>query len=128
MDNFSFLGAIHITMIDDMYEKFTDDPKSIGKEWSNFFKGYDFAKQVYSEDDIPNYFQKEFKVINLIDAYRKSGHLFTRTNPVRERRKYRPTLDFKNFGLEESDLETEFHAGTQVGIGPTTLRLIIEHL
>jgi 2-oxoglutarate dehydrogenase E1 component len=118
MDNFSFLGSAHTKMIEALYEKFTLDPASIDKEWSHFFKGYDFAKEVYSDDDIPQYFQKEFKVINLIDAYRKSGHLFTKTNPVRERRKYTPTLDYKNFGLEESDLKAEFQAGTQVGIGP----------
>jgi len=128
MDKFSFLGAIHISMIEEMYEKFRYDPSSIGEEWSYFFKGYDFAKEVYSEEDIPSYFQKEFKVISLIDAYRKRGHLFTKTNPVRERRKYTPTLDFKNFGLEDSDLDTEFQAGTQIGIGPASLRMIIEHL
>jgi len=128
MDKFSFLGALHTTMIDEMYESFIKDPKSIGEEWGHFFQGYDFAKEVYSEDDIPQYFQKEFKVINLIDAYRKSGHLFTKTNPVRDRRKYNPTLHFKNFGLDDPDLDTEFQAGTQVGIGPATLRVIINHL
>ena len=128
MDNFSFLGSAHTKMIEALYEKFTLDPESIDKEWSHFFKGYDFAKEVYSDDDIPQYFQKEFKVINLIDAYRKSGHLFTKTNPVRERRKYTPTLDYKNFGLEESDLKAEFQAGTQVGIGPSSLEKIIKHL
>ncbi len=128
MDKFSFLGAMHTTMIDDMYEKFIKDPESIGQQWSHFFQGYDFAKEVYSEEDIPQHFQKEFKVLNLIDAYRKSGHLFTKTNPVRERRKYTPTLHFKNFGLEEVDLEIEFQAGTQVGIGPSSLKMIIAHL
>ena len=128
MDKFSFLGALHTGMIEQMYDKFVQDPQSIEEEWSNFFQGFDFAKEVYSEEDIPQVFQKEFKVINLIDAYRKSGHLFTKTNPVRERRKYTPTLDFKNFGLEESDLEVEFQAGEQVGIGPSTLKVIIAHL
>ena len=103
MDNFSFLGGMHTTMIEEMYQNFVKDPKSIDEQWSHFFQGYDFAKQVYSEDDIPLHFQKEFKVMNLIDAYRKSGHLFTKTNPVRERRKYTPTLDIKNFGLDASD-------------------------
>ena len=98
MDKFPFLGAIHSGMIEQMYDKYLHDPKSINKEWSNFFQGFDFAKEVYSEEDIPQIFQKEFNVINLIDDYRKRGHLFTKTNPVRERRKYTPTLDFKNFG------------------------------
>ena len=128
MDKFSFLGGMHSNMIDEMYEKFSEDPESIDEQWSHFFQGYDFAKEAYSEDDIPQHFQKEFKVINLIDAYRKSGHLFTKTNPVRERRKYTPTLHFKNFGLDESDLEKTFQAGTQVGIGPATLNVIIAHL
>ena len=128
MDKFSFLGALHTGMIEQMYDQYLQDPQSITEEWSNFFQGFDFAKEVYSEEDIPQVFQKEFKVINLIDAYRKSGHLFTKTNPVRERRKYTPTLDIKNFGLEESDLEVEFQAGDQVGIGPSTLKVIVEHL
>jgi 2-oxoglutarate dehydrogenase E1 component len=128
MDKFSFLGALHTGMIEQMYDKFIQDPSSITEEWSSFFQGFDFAKEVYSEEDIPQIFQKEFKVINLIDAYRKSGHLFTKTNPVRERRKYTPTLDYKNFGLEQADLEVEFQAGEQVGIGPSTLKVIIAHL
>ena len=128
MDKFSFLGALHTGLIEEMYDKYLQDPQSIEEEWSNFFQGFDFAKEVYSEEDIPQVFQKEFKVINLIDAYRKSGHLFTKTNPVRERRKYTPTLDYKNFGLEKADLDIEFQAGEQVGIGPSTLKVIIAHL
>ncbi|MAW21124.1 MAG: 2-oxoglutarate dehydrogenase E1 component [Flavobacteriales bacterium] len=128
MDKFPFLGALHIGLIEEMYDRYIQDPHSVEGDWSNFFQGFDFAKEVYSEEDIPQVFQKEFKVINLIDDYRKSGHLFTKTNPVRERRKYTPTLDYKNFGLEESDLDIEFQAGEQIGIGPSTLRAIITHL
>ena len=128
MDNFSFLGAMHTSYVDEMYQKFKEDPENVGEEWGNFFKGFDFAQEVYSENDVPKYFQKEFKVINLIDAYRKRGHLFTKTNPVRKRRKYEPTLDYQNFGLEVNDLDTEFQAGTQVGIGPSSLKEIISHL
>ena len=128
MDNFSFLGAMHTSYVDEMYQKFKEDPVNVGEEWGNFFKGFDFAQEVYSENDVPKYFQKEFKVINLIDAYRKRGHLFTKTNPVRKRRKYEPTLDYQNFELEVNDLDTEFQAGTQVGIGPSSLKEIISHL
>ena len=128
MDKFSFLGALHTGWVEEMYDKYLQDPQSIEEEWSNFFQGFDFAKEVYTEEDVPQVFQKEFKVINLIDAHRKSGHLFTKTNPVRERRKYTPTLDYKNFGLEELDLDVEFQAGDLIGIGPSTLKEIIEHL
>ena len=126
---YSFLGAIHTNMIEVMYEKYMDNPESINPEWRQFFIGFDFSKELYSEDDeLPENFKKEFKVINLIDAYRKRGHLFTHTNPVRDRRKYVPTLEILHFGLEDSDLETVFQAGIQVGIGPSTLKQIIAHL
>jgi len=67
-------------------------------------------------------------VIKLIDGYRTRGHLFTRTNPVRERRKYRPTLALENFGLSEDDLQTTFNAGQVLGIGEATLERILNHL
>jgi 2-oxoglutarate dehydrogenase E1 component len=115
-------------MIEEMYHQFLQHPETVNEDWRNFFQGFDFAKEVYSEEDIPQIFQKEFKVIKLIDAYRKSGHLFTKTNPVRERRKYTPTLDYKNFGLDKEDLTIEFQAGEQIGIGSAKLSDIIDHL
>ena len=75
-----------------------------------------------------NKLQKEFSILNLINGYRQRGHLFTRTNPVRRRRQYSPTLDYHNFGLDESDLNVVFEAGNEIGIGPAKLSSIISHL
>ena len=128
MDKFSFLGATHINMIEEMYAKYLSGDADLDNEWKHFFHGFDFAQITYeneiSQDDLP----KEFKVITLIDAYRKRGHLFTLTNPVRERRKHKPSLEYKNFGFQESDLDTVFQAGNEIGIGPSKLSEIINHL
>ncbi len=129
MDKYSFLGAVHSNMIEMMYDQYIQNPDSVDEGWRIFFQGFDFAKEVYSEEDeVPETFKKEFRVINLINAYRTRGHLFTKTNPVRERRKYAPTLAIEHFDLEEEDLETVFQAGSTVGIGPSTLHEIITHL
>ncbi|GAB5538086.1 MAG: 2-oxoglutarate dehydrogenase E1 component [Salibacteraceae bacterium] len=77
---------------------------------------------------MPQGTQKEFQVMELIESYRSRGHLFTQTNPVRERRKYEPTLALENFGLSDADLDTEFHAGSEIGIGTAKLKDIIAHL
>ncbi|MCL4118593.1 UNVERIFIED_CONTAM: hypothetical protein GTU68_016088 [Idotea baltica] len=77
---------------------------------------------------IPEQVQKEFQVVKLIDAYRTRGHLFTKTNPVRARRKYAPTLEIENFGLSQNDLDTVFNAGDILGIGAQSLREIRNHL
>jgi 2-oxoglutarate dehydrogenase E1 component len=72
--------------------------------------------------------QKEFNVLKLIDGYRSRGHLFTKTNPVRERRSSSPTLDIENFGLSKADLNTVFDAARVIKIKPCSLQEIIKHL
>ena len=129
LDSFSFLNSIDSDFVDELHQKYLVDKRLVEQSWRQFFDGYEFAKINYSdEDEIPTNVKKEFMVINLIDAYRSRGHLFTKTNPVRERRKYRPTLDIKNFGLDEGDLITVFQAGAQIGLGPSTLNEIVSHL
>ena len=132
MDNYSFLGAANSTFFEETYEQYLKNPDSVEQTWRSFFQGYDFANESYTLDEIesqfPKSFRKEFDVINLIDAYRQRGHLFTKTNPVRERRDYQPKLDIEFFNLQNADLETVFQAGTQCGIGASTLSDIVIHL
>jgi 2-oxoglutarate dehydrogenase E1 component len=127
MDEFSFVSNSEIGAIEALYQQYKKDPSSVDPGYLNFFRGFDFALANFNHaggEEIG----KEFKVINLIHGYRQRGHLFTQTNPVRARRRYFPTLDIENFGLEESDLDQVFQAGSQIGIGPAKLRDIIQHL
>ena len=137
MDKYSFLNAAHTAYFADLYEQYQQDPDSVEPSWKAFFQGYDFGSETFevSEDivegvktQIPEHVQKEFQVIKLIDGYRTRGHLFTKTNPVRDRRKYQPNLELDNFGLFTIDLDTVFNAGEIIGIGPQSLRIIIQHL
>ena len=129
LDQFSFLNSIDIDYIDELHQRYLVDKRLVEPSWRTFFDGYEFAKFSYEDiDEIPSNVLKEFKVINLINAYRTRGHLFTKTNPVRDRRKYHPTLEIKNYGLEEVDLLTVFQASEQVGLEPCSLNEIIIHL
>ena len=129
LDQFSFLNSIDIDYVDELHQRYLVDKRLVESSWRTFFDGYEFAKFSYEDiDKIPSNVLKEFRVINLINDYRSRGHLFTKTNPVRERRKYHPTLDIKNYGLEEVDLLTVFQASEQVGLEPCTLNEIIIHL
>lgn len=137
MDKYSFLNAAHTAYFADLYEQYQQDPDSVEPSWKAFFQGYDFGSDNYGLDgevmegvstQVPEHVQKEFQVLKLIDAYRTRGHLFTKTNPVRDRRKYAPTLEIENFGLYQNDLNTVFNAGEILGIGPQTLQEIRKHL
>jgi len=134
MDKFSFLNAVHTEHLAELYDQYLINPDAVEPSWRSFFQGYDFATENYlgeqeeSSFDVPENVLKEFRVIDLINGYRTRGHLFTKTNPVRERRKYSPTLALENFGLSENDLDTIFDAGNIIGTGKATLREIIKHL
>tara|TARA_R110001606_G_scaffold174393_3_gene321002 strand:+ start:1702 stop:4503 length:2802 start_codon:yes stop_codon:yes gene_type:complete len=145
MDKYSFLNTAHTSFFSELYDKYLVNPDSVEPSWRAFFQGFDFGLESSLDEldidenrttaivngnksEMPESLQKEFQVIRLIDGYRSRGHLFTETNPVRERRHYEPTLDIQNFGLEESDLSTVFNAGDIIGIGPSSLNDIITHL
>ena len=129
MDELSYIGNADPSAIDYLYKQYQKDPDSVDLGWKKFFEGFEFAHTNYEESgDIPENYQKEFKVINLINGYRSRGHLFTKTNPVRERRKYSPDLTIETFGLTKEDLNAPFQAGEQVNLGPSTLQEIIDHL
>ena len=135
MDKYSFLNAAHTAYFATLYDEYLKNPDDVEPSWRAFFQGFDFGIESGSFTlgesgavEVPEQVKKEFQVVKLIDAYRSRGHLFTKTNPVRERRKYSPTLDIENFGLTKDDLNTVFNAGEIINIGPSNLSSIIEHL
>ncbi len=145
MDKYSFLNTAHTSFFSELYDKYLVNPDSVEPSWRAFFQGFDFGMESSLDEleidenrttvvvngnksEMPESLQKEFQVIRLIDGYRSRGHLFTKTNPVRERRHYEPSLEIENFGLSSSDLETVFNAGDIIGIGPSALKEIVRHL
>lgn len=150
MDRFSFLNAANTAFFADLYDQYIENPDSIEPSWRAFFQGFDFAAADYGSgatevvaaapapktaaapaaeySGIPQKLEKEFKVLNLIEGYRTRGHLFTKTNPVRERRTFTPTLDLENFGLSSADLDTVFDAAKEIGLQPSKLSDIVSYL
>ncbi len=133
MDTFSYLNSIDPSRLEAMYREYLEDRDNADPGWRQFFDGFEFARTRYPEPDTASeeetlLFRSEFHVINLINAYRERGHLFTKTNPVRTRRRYFPTLDHQNFGLSDNDLDNSFQAGSELGIGKSKLKNIIGHL
>ncbi len=124
----SAVGSLNDQALEEMYQQYLKDPEGVDESLRVFFRGFELGYSRYVKRGAGSSAPDEFKVINLIGEYRKRGHLFTRTNPVRTRRKYAPTLEIANFGLEERHLDQQFDAGHEIGIGRATLRDIIAHL
>jgi 2-oxoglutarate dehydrogenase E1 component len=145
MDRFSFLNAAHTEFFAQLYDQYLENPDSVEPSWRSFFQGFDFGMETYNGENLvaqvtntvsnavvsnsdSEKLQKEFNVVKLIDAYRSRGHLFTKTNPVHNRRTYTPTLDIENFGLSKADLSTVFDAAKVIKIAPCSLADILGHL
>src|SRR5690554_6201103 len=135
MDKYSYISNAHVAYIDELYQDFKKDPESVEPSWKSFFDGFDFALTKFGEEENGNVvttapeklspsknghlstkgtmmdmeqLPKEIKVRALIHAYRSRGHLKSKTNPVRERVDRKALIGIEYFGLDESDLNTEF--------------------
>ena len=128
MDRLNYINSGNAAYINSLYEAYQQDPESVDYGWQKFFEGFDFGKTTEGiavageAGSAPEHVLKEINVLNMIDGYRTRGHLFTKTNPVRERRKYFPGKELETFGLSDADLDTVFNSGVEVGLGAATLR------
>lgn len=139
MDKYSYISNADVGYIDQLYKSYQQDPSSVDESWQKFFEGYNFSQErtngngsaettsdatvLTGEIDA-----REAKTLRLIRNYRRRGHLESTTNPVRKRRNRNAQLGIEHFGLTEADLDAEFEAGHEIGIGKATLRKIIETL
>lgn len=144
MKDFQYITNSHPAYIEGLYQDFVKDPNSVDLEMRKFFEGFDFAISNYRSNGTSTPvsaapptsaplstsadLNKEFAVYQLINAYRKKGHLLAKTNPIRERKDRHANLSLQNFGLSESDLSTEFEAGKFAGTGKAPLKDIVGHL
>lgn len=143
MDRFSFLNAAHTAFFADLYDQYLVSPDSVEPSWRSFFQGFDFANEYNGSpvEQLSNAYvgsgestqaaeslQKEFAVLNLIQAYRTHAHLVTKTNPLRERHVELPNLSIEKFGLTQADLNTRFDAAKSIKLPTSTLQEILNHL
>ena len=143
MKDFQYITNAHPAYIENLYNDFLQEPASVDPDMRKFFEGFDFAissgsAAIASTTGKPAAepgfttgavsLDKEFGVYQLIQAYRKKGHLVAKTNPIRERKDRHARLELDNFGLTDADLETEFEAGKFILAGKSKLKDIITRL
>ncbi|HEY4151509.1 MAG TPA: 2-oxoglutarate dehydrogenase E1 component [Chitinophagaceae bacterium] len=147
MKDFSYITSSHPQFIEGLYQDFVKDPNSVDPELRKFFEGFDFAvgaggngstiatiakngaaatngTAVATDID----WMREVKAYRLILGYRNKGHLLAKTNPIRPRKDRGANIELGFYGFTEADLDKEFHAGSLIGLGTTSLRNILDHL
>jgi len=137
MKDFQFITNSHPSYVENLYNDYLKDPTTVDQEFKKFFEGFDFAvnNQIASKSpsstgqSVSNIqLSKELVVFQLIEAYRKKGHLVATTNPIRPRKNRNANLELSYFGLGDADLELEFEVGNSLGLGKATLKNILNYL
>ena len=145
MQDYSFIANAHPDYIDQLYHNYSGDPETVEESWRTFFKGFDYASDLNGNGlahqngsavasnsttsaAASEGIDHEMKVLALIKGYRNRGHLESTTNPLRPRKDRNATLALSDFGLNESDLDKQFYAGTEIGMGTASLRNIVKRM
>ena len=112
MKDFQYITNSHPSYVENVYNEYVKNPESVDADMKKFFEGFDFAMAngvgtngKTTAETIPNStgstsdLDKEFAVYQLIQSYRKKGHLIADTNPLKKRKDRHAGLELNNFNF-----------------------------
>jgi 2-oxoglutarate dehydrogenase E1 component len=132
MSDPSVLSSVDIPWIEELHERWLADPRSVEPQWNEFFQNQESSHialkrrggAVAGDGAVPTDMAfKQSRVDSLLWGYRDVGYLYAHLNPLApaegEQKNYyaEPAhtyeqLTLAEFGLSESDLQSEFWAGS----------------
>jgi 2-oxoglutarate dehydrogenase E1 component len=116
-------AALDPSWIDELYEQWRVEPGSLSPTWQAFFQGFDLAmcdRACVSGEKA----QAQSRVVGMIDAFRRSGHVSAWLDPLLERPALHESLRLEAHGFTERDLERVFDRGDFGAPGQATLKEI----
>jgi 2-oxoglutarate dehydrogenase E1 component len=128
------LYADNVSLLEEMYESYKQNPSSVDREWQEFFRQVDqggfstngkngYHKETpFKDTDASNF--KEMGIINLLNAYRRQGHLAANLDPLGILKPDRKFIDQKLSNLKSEDLDSVIDSGIS-SLGKVKLKDII---
>jgi 2-oxoglutarate dehydrogenase E1 component len=104
----------NLELIEDLYQRWRNDPASVDETWRIFFEGYELGRGsdgMAPRDVEHDAARAQAAVTRLIDAYREIGHYLADLDPLKlnPSRDSHELLDLSAFGLSEADLDKTFY-------------------
>ncbi len=119
----SYLDGLNdnLPLLEDLYEKYLQDPSSIDPSWHPYFDHMDVVAYREVSADI--------RIRDLINAYRTYGHLEAKFNPIEiKSREKSPELSLEHLGFSTSELGETFPTNGLMEHPTATLQEIIDSL
>ncbi|EMY68164.1 2-oxoglutarate dehydrogenase E1 component [Leptospira vanthielii] len=141
-DQMMSLYGDNVVLLEEYYKLFKEDPSSLSKDWVSFFQELERTSipsngsggNGFNGNGYVNYASTEhrkdsslsdFGIINLLNAYRRQGHLAANLDPLGINKPNREFIDLKIKALKQSDLETEVDSGI-ANLGKAKLKDVID--
>ncbi|MCB1023129.1 MAG: multifunctional oxoglutarate decarboxylase/oxoglutarate dehydrogenase thiamine pyrophosphate-binding subunit/dihydrolipoyllysine-residue succinyltransferase subunit, partial [Acidobacteria bacterium] len=119
-----FLNLIHQYLVGD--HRFYDEIfESLEISYPPLRWAEDYNPTLLGGDHFHEQTVKQAKVLQLINTYRKRGHMLADIDPLNMTNHYSPDLELENFGLTIWDLDREFITDGLHGKNRSTLREIL---
>lgn len=129
LEPFSFANLANLPAIEELYERYMRDPKSVDPSWRYFFEGIQFASEGALGGGVSAEGSADLRIYHLIEAYRYYGHLIARINPLEsEPPQDPPELDLQKIGFHPSELDKNFPTCGFLKEKEAPLKSIIEAL
>lgn len=127
------LDAGSSSYVEQLYDAYLKDPKSVSSEWRQYFEQLPGVTHAETHPEGGNAAllreQKQIRVRALIDAYRLLGHLHADIDPLHLREKpLVPELMLSFYQLSPLDFDTVFDAGSLPGARERPLKKILDDL
>jgi 2-oxoglutarate dehydrogenase E1 component len=134
--NLMSLYGENISVLEELYESYTRDANSVSSDWQAFFQELDSGKYANGTNgkgsssknpftDANASSLQEMGVINLLNAYRRQGHLAATLDPLGILKPNRTFIDQKLKNLKPEDLESEVQTGNPT-LGKAKLKHVVD--
>src|SRR5438552_225027 len=135
MEPFDFVNRANAQYIDQLYQQYQRDPRSVEEHWRAFFAGFDTGASrgatpggTIAKPAAPQEESFAAGVYDLVHSYRELGHFVAKLDPLGHDRPTHPLLNLSEFGLTPDDLDKPVIQGGFHGPFDGKLRDLIEKL
>ncbi len=109
MPDFPNYGQLaNLALIEDLYNRYLKSPESVDLSWRHFFEGIDFGAYLYKRGAEPASDSSSLRIYELVNAFRKYGHLLAHFNPLGNPEKEVKELNLENLGFFASEMDQLF--------------------
>ncbi len=109
MPNFPDYATLeNLKMIEELYRKYLENPEGVEPSWRAFFQGIDFGSYLFKKGEGEPLDASAVRIYDLIQAYRRSGHLLAKCNPLEPEGGKTDLLKSEKWGFSASELDQSF--------------------